>query len=77
MSLRSNLIPLTALVLLTAPQVAFGQSAWGYFWCADGTGNGRYDLCYYDARQSCHVTMSGLGVCIPRTPDPSLSGRRY
>jgi hypothetical protein len=76
MNLRTSLIPLTTLALLTAPPTAFGQSASGYVWCADGTGNGRYDLCYQDARQSCHVTMTGLGVCIPRTPDASGQQRR-
>jgi hypothetical protein len=75
MSLRTSLFPLTAFALLSAPQAAFAQSARGYVWCTDGTG--RYDFCYYDTRQSCHVTMSGLGVCVPRPPaSPVSSGPR-
>jgi hypothetical protein len=74
MSLRTDLTPLTALALLTATPAAFGQAAPGYVWCSDGSG--RYDLCYYDARQTCHVSMSGLGVCVPRVPDVSGQQRR-
>jgi hypothetical protein len=66
MTSSAKLLSLTMLVLLNAPHTAFGQPAWGYVWCTDGSG--RYDFCYRDARQSCHVTMSGLGVCVPRPP---------
>jgi hypothetical protein len=66
---RSCIFLLGMSALLNAAQPAFGQSASGYLWCADGLR--RSDSCYYGVGRLCQVTMSGLGVCVP-SPRGSL-----